>query len=357
MGNLLGERAKLHAIWAIAHIRGAGAVDHLLRIAASDAPPSLRVQAIRAVADLTDPVLAEHKLAAGRGREAVAVRMAECGKGAERRVLLEVIVALGRLRWANLPQWLIEINLKQPDVRAAYGDPTLSHAAMQALRRSDDWTVVLEILALPVGNPLRTIALQAVAERFEPVVVDGLIENLAYKKDRAQRYEYVDALTRIYKKPAPWVYWDYRPKPRPANTVAWERTEAIGAALDKVLLDSEASVRLVVLKRMQREKIPAGLTVLGKWLEVERNEEYVALLLAALRDHPARDIRPHLARIIREGGQSDANRLVAVEMFVTGPEGPTAEEFLGLAKALTDGPVLAALLRHSANVAKAAAIP
>ncbi len=348
-GKLLGDRARLHAVWALAHLRRWDAVDHLLRVAANDPQPGVRVQAVRAMADIADPVLVRHRLDAKLGDRTLTAELAELAKGQEPRVLLELVIALSRLRWTGMGDWL-QAHLRKPDSH-------LSHAAIQALRKTDNWPTVVKLLDLPASEPLRAIALTAIAEQFQPVVVDTLIERLKTEKDPTRGREYADALIRVYKKPAPWVYWDYRPKPRPANTVAWERTAAIGVALDKMLLDSEGSVRVAVLKKMQREKIPAGLAALGKWLEEERDSESVTLLLAALRDHPAGDIRSHLATIIREPKQSDANRLLAVDIFVQGPAGPTADEFLALAKGLWDGPILAALLKHSASVAKAAAIP
>ncbi len=57
--------------------------------------------------------------------------------------------------------------------------PPLAHAAMQALRRSDNWPAVVRLLDAPTSDPLREpLPLRAVAERYEPEVVDGLIERL-----------------------------------------------------------------------------------------------------------------------------------------------------------------------------------
>src|SRR5262249_23347500 len=138
-------------------------------------------------------------------------------------------------RWMGVPDWLRQ-NLRQPDA-------ALAHAALQALRRSENWSAILQLLDEPDGAPMRAIARGAVVERFEPRVVDGLIERLRTEPAAARRREYADALTRVYKKPGPWVYWDYRPPPRPANTVAWERTQAIAEALDRVLADPDRAVR------------------------------------------------------------------------------------------------------------------
>src|SRR5207249_2466120 len=105
------------------------------------------------------------------------------------------------------------------------------------------------LLDEPGDAAIRAVAVRAVAERYEPTVVDGLIERLRTEKDAVRRREYADALTRVYKKPAPWVYWGYRPGPRPANTVAWERTDAVEEALDRVLADPDRGLRVAVLLR------------------------------------------------------------------------------------------------------------
>ena len=114
-------------------------------------------------------------------------------------------------------------------------NPVPAHAAMQTLRRSGNWGAVLRWLDRTGGDRLRPIALRAIADRADAEVVDGLIERLRAEKDAERRREYADALSLVYKKPGPWVYWGYRPAPRPAHSVAWERTEAIERALDQAL--------------------------------------------------------------------------------------------------------------------------
>src|SRR5262249_10816439 len=245
----LGVRGRLHAIWALAHLGGPTTIDDLMRIARSDPEPGVRSQAVRAMADLTDPVLTRHRLDAGAGDADFAKRLAALGESQDSRVLLEVIIGLGRLRWQGVADWLRQ-HLGKPDA-------ALAHAGMQAMRRSENWPAILKLLDQPDSAATRAIALRAVAERFEPKVVDGLIERLRSENSAARRREYADALPRVYKKPGPWIYWGYRPPPRPANTVAWERTEAITQALDRTLADPDRAVRLAMLRRMQREKVPA----------------------------------------------------------------------------------------------------
>ncbi|MCH7688850.1 MAG: hypothetical protein IH899_19570, partial [Planctomycetes bacterium] len=162
---------------------------------------------------MTDPVLTRHKIAGGRGDEQLAARFADLAKNADVRVVLEVLVALGRLHWSDAPDWLSQ--------HWKGGDPAIAHAAMQLLRRSDNWPAVLKLLDLPdraeEGSPsLRALALQALADRAEETVVDGVIERWKNESDPGRRGEYVDLLSRVYKKPAAWVYWGFRAAPRPA---------------------------------------------------------------------------------------------------------------------------------------------
>ena len=63
----IGLRGRLHAIWILARVQGDKAIEPLLTIARSDPEPSVRAQAVRAIADLADPVLARHRLDAGPG--------------------------------------------------------------------------------------------------------------------------------------------------------------------------------------------------------------------------------------------------------------------------------------------------
>jgi putative membrane-bound dehydrogenase-like protein len=347
--NRLGVRGRLHAIWALAHQGEPSAIEQLLRIAQSDPESSVRAQAVRAVADLADPVLTQHRLDAAPGDAALAVRLAALGKGADTIVQREVIIALGRLRWPGVPDWLRH-NLGKPDA-------ALAHSAMQALRRSENWYAILKLLDEPDGAPIRAIALRAVAERFEPAVVDGLIERLSTETNANRRSEYADALTRVYRKPGPWVYWGYRPLPRPANTVAWERTGAIAQALDRALVDPDRTVRLAVLRRMQREKVPAHFATLGHWLKDEHQPDSVAAILVSLNDQPAVEIRPYLEAVIRDRRHSAANRLAALALFGRGLDAAAPGPLLRLAQALEDGPILADALRRTSKYAELPAVP
>ncbi len=350
----IGNRGRLHAVWLLAHLGGKAALDDLLSLVKSDLDPSVRAQAIRAVADLADPVLTKHKLDAGPGDTDLAVRLADRAKGQDDRVLLEIVIALGRLRWTGAPDWLAQ-NLSNVGRISNPSSTALAHAAMQTMRRSENWPAILKLLDKPAGEPIRLIALRAVAERYESKVVDGLIARLGAEKDTTRLREYADALTRVHQKPGPWVYWGYRPPPRPANTVPWERTEAIAQALDRVLADPDRELRLAVLRRMQREKVPLRLTTLGKWLEDEHQPERVTALLASLGDQPAAEVRRILEAVVRDRQHSAANRLTALALAVKGLDEATADSLIALVQVLEEGPVMADALRRTGKYPKFAA--
>jgi putative membrane-bound dehydrogenase-like protein len=327
----LGERGRWHAIWALAHLRGAEATDDFVRLAKTDPAASVRAQAVRALADTADPVLVSHKLDGIRHDNGLAKQLASLSQGQDPRVLLDIVVALGRLRWAGAPDWLRE-NIGKPDA-------ALAHAATQTLRRSGNWPAILKLVDEPTGAPMRAIALRALAERFEPKVVDGLIERLGTEQNAARRREYADTLARVYRQPGPWKYWGYRPPPRPANTVAWERTDAIAQALDRALADGDPTVRVTTLTHMQREKVPIRVATLAKWLANEHQADRVAAVLAALREQPRAETRKLLDAVVRDRTHASANRLTALAAL-------DASELLALAEALEDGPVLAGVLRR-----------
>jgi putative heme-binding domain-containing protein len=333
----LGVVGRLHAVWILARRGDAGAVEGLWFLAKSDPEPRVQAQAIRALADVTDPVLVRHRLDAGAGDEKLAIRMAELGVGKDSLVVVEVVVALGRLRWPKAPAWLAK-NV-QPS------DPALAHAAQWTLRRANNWPGVLKLLDEPASVVLRAVALRALADQYEASVMDGLIERLDKESSAARRREYADALTRIHKKPASWTYWGFRPPPRPAPTVAWPGTEKIEKALDRVLCDQDVGVRRDILARMVREKIPTRLATLTLWLDQEQDANNVAALLTALSAAAAADSRPALESVLANKKHSLANRRQAAALYVAGLDAGSEGRLLALAKIVEDGSVLADLLR------------
>ena len=333
----LESTGRMHAVWILTNGAGRDCIKELLEMASTDPAPAVRVQAVRAVADLTDPVFVERRLDATAGDRLVAVRLAQLAAHEKNpEVMLETIIALGRLRWPEAPAWLRE-NLKQPD-------GVLAHAAQMALRRCQNWPAVLNLLDEPDSAPIRGIALRAVADRAEPAVVEGLLDRLRREVDPTRRSQYADALARVHRRPGPWRYWGYRPAPRPANTEAWELSDAIGEALDRALSDSDRDVRLTALRRMQREQVPMRVVSLDTWLREERDRTRVEAILGALAKEPADDIRELLVQVIRNASYADDSRLKSLTMFTSGLDLSHESRLLELASAADEGPVLARLL-------------
>src|SRR5262249_37066766 len=149
-------------------------------------------------------------------------------------------------------------------------------------------------------------------------LVDGLMDRIRAEPDAARRRELADLLTRVYRKPGPWIYWGYRPPPRPPNTVPWERSAAIEQALNRVLADPDRTVRLAVLRRMQREKIPTQVEVLGRWLREERDAGRVGAILDSLREHPGKASRESLEAVVAGTAYPVAGRLTALAILAGG---------------------------------------
>jgi putative membrane-bound dehydrogenase-like protein len=332
----LGVAGRLHAVWVTA--QAGGSADDLFEVARTDKDPRVQAQAMRAWADLADPILVRHRLDAGPCDALTAQRVAGWAADKDSRVLLEVVIALGRLGWHDVPGWLARV-LRKPD-------PALAHAAMQALRRSDNWPAVMQLCDRPDSDPLRAVALRALAEQYVPVVVDGLIDRLHTDGDPPRRRQYADLLGRVCKRPGPWTYWGYRPPPRPANTLAWERTDAIGRALDKALGDPDRALRLLVLRRMQRDKVLPSLDALRRWLRDEEDTARLAAILESLRERPAAEIRDLLEALAAAQNKPIPPRLAALTLFTAGLDAPREKRLLELALKLDDGPVLAEALRQ-----------
>ena len=322
----LGNLGRLHACWLLPS-------EDLFKLAETDPSPRVRAQAIRALADRHDPDLVKHKLNAGRGDLKIAERLAQLALGQKPIVQREAIIALGRLRWPQTAEWLRD-NLKAPD-------DALAHAAQQALRRSDNWPAVLKLLDLPDPHPVRPIALRAVAWQTTPLVVDGLLARLKNTKTQSRRRDYAGLLARVYKKPAKWEYWGYRPAPRPAHTVEWKHTADIATALEVALAKADKTIVPKLLRQLQREGVPIPLPTLKALAKRERDGDTVAALLQALARHPAGKIRDELQAIIREPGHADANRREAIALLAKQKD--AGQLWLPLAKKVEPGPALAEL--------------
>ncbi|MDZ4687657.1 MAG: HEAT repeat domain-containing protein [Planctomycetaceae bacterium] len=349
--------ARMHAVWILASADVEDALSDVSGLSV-DADARVSVSAVRALADLVDPAFSQRL--PKNPSEDCADFVRDLSITDDPFVFREIMVALGRLHWSGAPEWLgarlivaerkpLDLNEKmlrgRPGWRSIKSlpfktiDPALMHAVQQTLRQSHNWPAVFKLLDEPEERPIRPLILQALADRSEEVIVDGLIERLKHDEPEYRR-QFADLLTRIYKKPAPWTYWGYRPQPRPANTVAWERTDAIEQALDRILADPDHDVRLAILRRMQREQIPPRLPTLVKWLTVERSAASVTAILASLADFPPADTRSVLTAVIEGRDYAADNRRAALSQFLSGLSEADQGQLLQLAAGLEDGPVL-----------------
>ena len=263
----LSPRGRSHALWIIAHLDGAKALDDLLAVAKLEPELSVRAQAVRVIADLTDPVLVKHKLDAGPGDAIIAAKLAAIGEGADARLQREVVIALGRLKWSGTPEWVAK-HITKPDA-------ALAHAAMQALRNAGNWPAIIRLFDRPTDDPVRSIALRAAAGQFDAPLVDGIIGRLKAETDPGRRRAYADTLTRVHRKPGPWVYWGYRPVHGREHRHGTARPKS--PPRDRMLADPIARVSGRA-KRMA-EKVPARTGRTTRWLREERGDEAVGVIL------------------------------------------------------------------------------
>lgn len=82
----LDVSGRLHAVWVIARADDSEA---LFQMAKDDPDPRLRAQAVRAIADLFDPIFVEHTIAATRGNPKIAKRLAALDRRQDARVMLD----------------------------------------------------------------------------------------------------------------------------------------------------------------------------------------------------------------------------------------------------------------------------
>ena len=336
----LSAHGRMHAVWVLSF--GGATTDDLLALAENEPDPRVVVQIVRAVADLSDPVLLSDRIAAGRGDASLAARLAELAASRKNKpILLATMSTLARLKWPDAVTWLRTLDFEP--------DPALDHAMMQLMRRADNWPAVLALLDTQATAPahevhLRSIAVRALAEQQHAGVVDGV---RARRRDEAvagRRREYADLLALAARRPTAWTYWGFRPAPRPANTEDWERTTAVTAALNRQLADDDLDVRHFVLQRMLREGVACDVTALRHWVTDESDPGHLATILAATATLPESDAFSILEPIIMGRGLQADIRFAALEKAIEYVAPEDESSLPALASVLDDGPVLARLL-------------
>jgi len=349
----LGPAARRHAAWILALGSPAGTqpsrLAWLKRLAAADPEPMVRVQAIRALADLADPVLRDRKLAATGGDPGLAAWLAETWPDQPTFARREIVVALGRWQWPNLPHWLASAYTQE--------DAALAHAAQQALRQAHNWPAVLALLDQPAKAPLRAVALRALAEQYDLPAVLGLLGRLEAEHRPQPAAEYAVLLARVWKKPPAWSYWGYRPAPRPANTITWELTERIAAAIERALLVIDDAHLGELLYQIEREQLPLGVVALEQRLAAASADDVVLRLLALVARHPAEHSARLLAAHAVNRKQGLPGRTRAVEWLARQEGDEALGGLISLASDLEEGPLLARVLFELGQRKAPGAIP
>ena len=331
----LNRMGRLHGVWIIARSGADTAVEELFDIASSDPDPSVQAQAVRAIGDLTDPVLSDNRVDTGRGDNRIAQRIAVLAEASVPQVALEALIVLRRLHWSQAPGWISE--------RLVDSDPALDHAATQALRHAWAWPAVMDLLDGPPR--FRKLAMHAVAEQRVGYLATQVIERIETSGNPQHRREYADLLARIVRKEKPWTYWGFRPDPRPVASVDWKKTPEIVTALNNSLADSDFDVRSFVLHRMRREGVKPTLENLTSWLREETNGQRVTEICEALKAEDAEQTRPILMELVLRSKLPQVNRMEALSTVISRLNPEDGAELIELAGRLEDGPVLAALLR------------
>ena len=325
------QTGRLHAIWIIARGQGKEAINTLFDFARLDHSIPVRIQAIRAIADLTDPILVKDKLNAGRGNTTISKRLGKLRVERDPRLLREVAIALGRLKWVGAPRWLfLHIN-SEPDA-------AITHAATWTFRQADNWPYVITIWDNPFSFS-RPAALNAAAKQTNPVVVDALLKRCM------NRAEYAEMLSRVYKIPAPYQYWGFRPDPRPANSVAWDLTDAIEKNLIDVFPNRDedsAQVREQIL----REGVPIPIATLARCLAKESDDARLAVVLDAMKDNTDESIPGHFMEVLKSTIASETIRLTALGYLIADLDKANEQRLFDLAQSIEDGMVLAEVIQY-----------
>ncbi|MCH2203256.1 MAG: HEAT repeat domain-containing protein [Fuerstiella sp.] len=327
---------RLHAIWIIAQSSKDSATEFLFDLATSDSDPRVRAQAVRAIGDLTDPVLVNNRINSAHGDPDISRRVAEIANDADPRIILEALLVMRRLTWAAAPEWMAD--------HLSIDDPAVAHASQQTLRNCSNWSAVVRLLDdVP---RFRKVVLHAIAELRIGFLAEQLIQRVEQAENPEHRREYADALTRIVRKTAPWTYWGFRPAARPPAIIDWESTTAIERALNGVLADPDLDVRNFVLGRMIREGIEPEIRSLARWLSEDTCSRRVNEILEVLRNRDSDLTSPILLEVIQRTELSDSSRLAALSMLVEFPA-DISKELIHLMKRLEDGSVLASTIRET----------
>lgn len=304
---------RIAALFAVLELEGSAAGSFLRELLQV---PELRAYALRALGDRPELGLLPPT------RE-LARHLAD----PDPRVRVEAAVALRAGPAEETPPALV--------TAAADGDPRLAHAAQQALRRRNAAATCLDaVRSSTLANGLA--ALRALSEMRTSEVVQGLIAILPRAAEPERRIGIARALAQLYRRDAAWdgAWFGTRPDSRGPllRPERWEQSEAISAALAKLLDDREPAVVLALLAAAARVELPLPSRALAPL--ARRGGELGSAAFAGLRRSPDDDGAELLLEQARRASESDAERIASIEALakLRGERG--ARAVLELARAI-----------------------
>jgi hypothetical protein len=210
--------ARAAAIFTLKQLQGAKANDALVK-AASATDARVRETALRALADRTDQL-----------QGATPALYVKALSDADAQVQIQGIRGLVRLGARNAADAILPLT--------GSSDQGISHLAVNALVSLGASSTALE--GLDGSAEVRTGALRALAQMYDPATVTALTDRLSKAGDASSRAALVHALARLSNREAPWKgdWWTTRPAHLGPyfDPTASEESPRIRAALGKTLV-------------------------------------------------------------------------------------------------------------------------
>jgi putative membrane-bound dehydrogenase-like protein len=224
---------------------------------ATDRPLYVRVAALFTLAQLmgpsanpslvdasTDPTLREFAFRAMVDRESMVQSLKSqvfvtALKDSNPRVREQAAIGIGYIGDASLGSNLVLLT--------ADSDPTVRHAAQQALRRLKSSAACVAALSPATSPDVVAGALRTLRAMYESRVVSAISSYLTIERRVLPRREAVKALSRLYQKEAAWdgKWWMTRPDTRGPNYkgASWEGSSQVAATLLKLLNDPDVETQ------------------------------------------------------------------------------------------------------------------
>ncbi len=228
--------ARVAAVFTLAQLGGAGAMDALVRLAGHE---EIREFAIKALTDDT-------RLGSRIPGDLLLASL----KDKNPRVRLQGALALGRLGRTDAATSLVPL--------LDDADPLVRHVTMQALISLKAGEACLK--AYDTASPnLAAGCLLVLQSLHEPGVVDGLLSRLSQTSDPVRRLGLLRALCRLHFREAEWTgkWWTTRPDTTGPyyNSETWSGSERIAAAVHESLKTDDVGLLKGLVIELRRHKL------------------------------------------------------------------------------------------------------